>query len=50
MVGLLMSHEGIANLYKIESEDYMWLEMANFTNNNKRFYYFLSLLSNSYDY
>ena len=45
-----MSLEGIVNLYKLESEDYMWLEMANFTDNNKQFYYFLSLLSNSYDH
>ena len=28
-----------------ESEDYMWLEMANFLGNNKQFYYFLSLIN-----
>ena len=35
--------EGITTLYKMESEDYLWLEMANFVGNNKQFYYFLSL-------
>ena len=37
--------EGITNLYKLENEDYMWLEMANFIGSNKNFYYFLSLLN-----
>ena len=31
--------------YTEENEDYMWLEMANFLNNNKQFYYFLSLFN-----
>jgi len=30
-------------LYKMEREDYMWLEFANFTSNHEQFYYFLSL-------
>ena len=37
--------EGVTNLYKLENEDYMWLEMANFTGNNESFYYFLSLIN-----
>jgi len=42
--------DGIITLYKMEREDYMWLEFANFIDNHTNFYYFLSLLSNSYDY
>lgn len=37
--------EGIKTLYKTEREDYMWLELANFTGNNESFYYFLSLIN-----
>ena len=33
------------DLYKMEREDYMWLEMANFLGNHKEFYYFLSLFN-----
>ena len=35
----------LEDLYKIEDEDYMWLEMANFIGSNKNFYYFLSLFN-----